>query len=461
MQAKTILIVDDEKSIRSALRMILEYEGYQVEEVENGYAAIEVVKKYFVDAILLDIKMPGIDGIETLDALKKINQTIPIIILTGHGSIETAVEATKKGAFDFLTKPADREKILITLRNAFLQEDLLRENVAMKQRIETDDIIIGKSKAIQDVLSIVDRVGPTDVRVLITGENGTGKELIAKAIHKKSLRCDKQMIEVNCAAIPTELIESELFGHEKGSFTGATAQRIGKFEQAHLGIIFLDEVGDMSAQTQAKVLRVLEEGTFERVGGTKQIEVDVRVIAATNKDLKEEIKQGKFREDLYHRLNVIPVHVPPLRDRRDDISLLINHFIADVSKRNKLHQRSFTSEAMEKLRSMNWPGNVRELRNAVERLLIMAMGNEITAKDVAIHIRSTTNDFNELLSLDASFQEFKDQAEKLFIQKQLERFGWNVSRTAEELGIQRSHVYTKMRKYGLIREGDEDVKSEE
>lgn len=461
MPAKTILIVDDEKSIRSALRMILEYEGYQAEEVENGYAAIEVVKKNFVDAILLDIKMPGIDGIETLDALKKINRTIPIIILTGHGSIETAVEATKKGAFDFLTKPADREKILITLRNAFLQEDLLRENVAMKQRIETEDIIIGKSKAIQEVLSIVDRVGPTDVRVLITGENGTGKELIAKAIHKKSPRSDKQMIEVNCAAIPTELIESELFGHEKGSFTGATAQRIGKFEQAHLGTIFLDEVGDMSAQTQAKVLRVLEEGTFERVGGTKQIEVNVRVIAATNKDLKEEIKQGKFREDLYHRLNVIPVHVPPLRDRRDDVSLLIIHFVADVSKRNKLHQRSFTSEAIDKLRSMNWPGNVRELRNVVERLLILAAGPEVTLKDVNTLINPSSDIFSNLLSLDSSYQEFKDQAEKIFIQKQLERFAWNVSRTADELGIQRSHLYTKMRKYGLMREGVEETKSDQ
>lgn len=459
MLQKTILVVDDEKSIRDALRMILEYEGYGIEEADSGLSAIQQVKTRNIGAIVLDIKMQGMDGIETLEAIKKINPSIPIILLTGHGTIETAVEATKKGAFDFLSKPPDRDKILITLRNAFKQEYLLRENAEMKMQIESDDQIIGASDGIRGVIEIINRVAPTDARVLITGENGTGKELVAKAIHRYSARSDKPFIEVNCAAIPTELIESELFGHEKGAFTGATTQRIGKFELAHHGTIFLDEIGDMSSHTQAKVLRVLEEGTFERVGGSKQITVDVRVISATNKNLPEEIGQGHFREDLLHRLNVIPIHIPALRDRRDDIPVLINHFIAVVCERNKLLRKSFTQEAIDRLRSMNWRGNVRELRNAVERLLIMAPGHEITKKDVETSMMGSANAFNELISMDASFQEFKDQTEKLFIQKQLERYNWNISRTAEELDIQRSHLYTKMKKYGLMREGQTEESS--
>ena len=451
---KTILVVDDEKSIRDALRMILEYEGFNVEEAESGRASLMIVKNRDIDAVILDVKMQGMDGIETLESLKKIRASLPVILLTGHGTIETAVDATKKGAFDFLSKPPDRDKILITLRNAFKQDALFRENEEMRKQIEAEDTIIGSSDVMAHVRETIERVAPTDARVLITGENGTGKELVAKAIHRFSRRVERPFIEVNCAAIPSELIESELFGHEKGSFTGATVQRIGKFELAHEGTIFLDEVGDMSAQTQAKVLRVLEEGTFERVGGSKQIAVDVRVISATNKNIPEEIKQGRFREDLYHRLNVIPIQVPPLRDRRDDIPFLANHFLNVLSKKNKLPVRAFTDDAIDELRSMNWSGNVRELRNVVERLLIMSREREIRKKDIEQYATGKQDAFGELLSLDATFQDFKDQAEKIFIQRQLERFHWNISRTAEELEIQRSHLYTKMKKYGLMREGE-------
>ncbi len=454
MSEPKILVVDDEASIRSALRMILEYEGYRVEEAENGAAALDAVRRAFYDGVLLDVKMPGMDGMETLEALRAVEPTLPVVMLTGHGTLETAVEATKRGAFDFLAKPPDRDKILITLRNALAQDALRRENTEMRKQIEAGDRIIGTSRAIETVREIIERVAPTDARVLITGENGTGKELVAKAIHRRSPRAGSPMVEVNCAAIPTELIESELFGHEKGSFTGATAQRVGKFEQAHLGTIFLDEVGDMSAQTQAKVLRVLEENAFERVGGSRRIATDVRVLAATNKNLPELIREGLFRQDLYHRLNVIPVAVPPLRERREDIPLLVEHFAAQIRERDKLPVKGFTPDAVEALRGMNWPGNVRELRNAVERLMIIVTGGMVTAADVARHLATSSGGFDRLLSLDASFQEFKDQAERLFIEKQLERFRWNVSRTAEELQIQRSHLYTKMKKYGLTREGE-------
>jgi two-component system, NtrC family, nitrogen regulation response regulator NtrX len=457
MNTQRILIVDDEQSIRDILRMTLEYEGYNVDEAESGRRAAETLRAAAYDAVILDVKMAGMDGIETLVRLKAIDPDVPVIMLTGHGTIETAVEATRKGAFDFLSKPPDREKILITLRNAFAQKKLFAENARLRRQIEDEEVIIGTAKGITELIATIDRIAPTEAFVLITGENGTGKELVAKAVHVKSLRRDRPLVEVNCAAIPTELIESELFGHEKGSFTGATAQRIGKFEQAHTGTLFLDEVGDMSLQAQAKVLRVLEEGTFERVGGAKLIRVDVRVIAATNKNLPQEIGEGKFREDLFHRLNVIPLQVPPLRDRREDIPLLIDHFLAMVCAKNKLPPRVMDRDAHRALQEMSWRGNVRELRNAIERLAIMVPGT-ITRDDVARFVGGAPNGFEAMLSLDSNFSDFKDRAEAMFIKRQLDRFQWNVSRTAEELQMQRSHLYNKMKKYGLAKDGEREEK---
>lgn len=450
MNEHRILIVDDEQSIREMLRMTLEYEGFDIDEAESGLNALTAMRQELPDAVILDVKMSGLDGIETLEHMREEFPEVPVILLTGHGSIETAVEATKKGAFDFLSKPPDREKILITLRNAIRQTALLRENRRMRKEILGPDDMVGSSSAIRELRETIMRIAPTEAYVLITGENGTGKELAARAVHRNSNRADREMVEVNCAAIPHELIESELFGHEKGSFTGAAAQRIGKFEQADGATLFLDEIGDMSLSAQAKALRVLEEGTFERVGGNGRIEVDVRVIAATNKDLQQEIREGRFREDLFHRLNVLPVHVPPLRERRDDIPALIAHFLDETCRKNKLPLRSIEDAAMDKLREMHWPGNVRELRNAVERLAIM-VSETITAGDVTRYVYGAAGEAQEELPMDVSFQDFKDITEEMFIRRQLERFDWNVSRTADELDIQRSHLYKKINKYGLER----------
>ncbi|MFZ1731926.1 MAG: sigma-54 dependent transcriptional regulator [Bacteroidota bacterium] len=452
MDKHRILIVDDEQSIREMLRMTLEYEGFSVDEAESGLKGLKRMSESRPDAVVLDVKMSGLDGIETLERMKAEYPEVPVILLTGHGSIETAVEATKKGAFDFLSKPPDREKILITLRNAIRQSALLRENLLMREEIHGPDEMIGSSPLIQSLREAIMRVAPTEAYVLVTGENGTGKELVARALHRNSGRAGKEMVEVNCAAIPHELIESELFGHEKGSFTGAAALRIGKFEQADKGTLFLDEIGDMSSSAQAKVLRVLEEGTFERVGGNGRIAVDVRVIAATNKDLALEIREGRFREDLFHRLNVIPIYVPPLRERRDDIPALINSFLSETCRKNKLPPRVINPAAIQRLQEMRWPGNVRELRNAVERLAIM-VSETITQSDVSRYVLGVSDAGAGELPMDVSFQEFKDVTEEMFLRRQLERYDWNVTRTADELGIQRSHMYKKINKYGLERKG--------
>jgi DNA-binding NtrC family response regulator len=449
-QKHKILLVDDERSIRDMLRMTLEYEGYAVADVESGTMAIKQIDEIRPDAVILDVKMSGLDGMETLERLKSTHAHIPVILLTGHGTIETAVEATKKGAFDFLTKPPDREKILITLRNALRQTSLLQENIRMREEIEGPDEMVGSTPSMKALRDTIARVAPTEAYVLITGENGTGKELVARALHRQSTRSDREMVEVNCAAIPQELIESELFGHEKGAFTGATGQRIGKFEQADGGTLLLDEIGDMSLSAQAKVLRVLEEGAFERVGGSRRVSVDVRVIAATNKELAHEIKEGRFREDLFHRLNVIPVHVPPLRERRDDIPALIRFFLSETCRKNKLPPRGIDEAAVAKLQDMAWSGNVRELRNVVERLAIM-VAETISADDIARYVVGSPGAMDETLSMELTFQEFKDRTEEMFLRRQLERFDWNVSRTADELGIQRSHLYKKINKYGLER----------
>jgi DNA-binding NtrC family response regulator len=442
----TILVVDDEASIRDSIRMILEYAKYGVLFAESGPKGLAILREQPVDAVLLDIKMPGKDGIEVLREIKDTRPEIPVVMVSGHGTVETAVEATKLGAFDFLPKPLDRDKLLITVRNALEHGKLAGE----VRRLRDRETILGQSGKIKEILHLIERVAPTDARVLITGESGTGKELVAKAVHRKSKRSGASFVEVNCAAIPGELIESELFGHEKGSFTGATAQRIGKFEQADGGTIFLDEVGDMSIPAQAKVLRVIEEGKVERVGGNKTIPVDVRVVAATNKNLPEEIKKGTFREDLYHRLNVIPIHVPPLRERREDIPVLVEAFMKDICERNGMAVRKIAAQAMEALVHQEWSGNIRELRNIVERLVIMSPGTVIETAELQT-LAARTSTIDELVQTSQTFQEYKERAEAMFLRHQLEQHGWNVSKTAEAVEMERSHLYTKIKKYGLER----------
>jgi DNA-binding NtrC family response regulator len=451
---KTILVVDDDVAIRESLRKSLEYNKYRVVTAENGPAALSRMLESQSDLVLLDIKMPGMDGLTVLQKIREQRPDAAVIMISAHGSIETAVEATKLGALDFLQKPLDQDELLFRVKKALENRHLEVEYRRMKETVEGKDAILGTSIRIKEVLAVVQQVAPTDARVLITGENGVGKELVAKAIHRLSKRADKPMVEVNCAAIPNELIESELFGHERGAFTGATSQRIGKFEAADGGTIFLDEVGDMTANSQAKVLRALEEGKIERVGGTKPIEVDVRVVAATNKNLQELIKQGRFREDLYHRLNVIPIFVPPLRERREDIPILVRAFAEDICVRNGMGKKTFTEEAIARLRSMDWGGNVRELRNIVERLVIMTPQNDIGTEQIERIGGTSTSVNDDLLSIAGTFQEFKDRAEAAYILKRLTEFGWNISRTAEALDIQRSHLYNKMKKFGLMRGQD-------
>jgi len=365
-----ILIVDDESVIRRSLREILEYEKYEIEEAETAQKALELIKESDFNVIISDIKMPNMNGIEFLEALKNVKD-IPVIMITGHGDIETAVETIKKGAFDFIQKPLDLNRLLIAVRNAFERTDLVVETKKLKKKVDKRYEIVGESQAIQDIKDMIERVAPTNTRVLITGENGTGKELVAHWLHQKSNRCGNPFIEVNCAAIPSELIESELFGHEKGSFTSAIKQRKGNFELADKGTLFLDEIGDMNLSAQAKMLRSLQENKITRVGGEKEIPVDVRIIAATNKNLAKEIENKTFREDLYHRLSVIIIHVPPLRERIDDIPILAQHFMEQICEIENMPKYEFTKDALEELKKMPWNGNVRELRNVIERLMIL------------------------------------------------------------------------------------------
>lgn len=380
MANNKILVIDDEAVIRRTLKEILEFEKYSVDVVENGVKGLELVKKTHYDLILCDVKMPGIDGIEFLTESMTITDS-PIVMISGHGNIETVVEAIKLGAYDYIAKPLDLNRLLITVRNAIDKKSLVAETKILKQKVSSKNVIIGESKEIKEVFSIIDKVSDTDAKVLITGENGTGKELVARQIYEKSSRNKKPFIEVNCAAIPSELIESQLFGHEKGAFTSAVKMRKGDFELAHEGTLFLDEIGDMSLSAQAKVLRALQENKITRVGGGKEINVDVRVIAATNKNLKEEIEKGNFREDLFHRISVIIIKVPPLRDRKDDIPLLVDYFLEDLSKKMGKKPISFSKKAIEKLQEIPWRGNVRELRNVVERLSILCDG-EVTPAEI-------------------------------------------------------------------------------
>ncbi|MDN5201390.1 sigma-54 dependent transcriptional regulator [Fulvivirgaceae bacterium BMA10] len=376
-----ILIVDDEKSIRGTLKEILEYEKYQVEEAKDGEEGLNLISKNDYDVVLCDIKMPKMDGIEVLEKAFEMGRNTQFIMISAHGNIETAVEATKKGAFDFIQKPPDLNRLLLTIRNALDKSNLVTETKVLRKKISKTFDIIGESEAIKQVKETIEKVAPTDARVLITGANGSGKELVARWLHEKSARSKSPLIEVNCAAIPSELIESELFGHEKGAFTSAMKQRSGKFEQANGGTIFLDEIGDMSLSAQAKVLRALQENKISRVGGDKSIKVNVRVVAATNKDLKKAIEENKFREDLYHRLSVILIHVPPLKDRKDDIPLLVDHFLETIAAEYGTRKKAINQKAIEYLQKSDWSGNIRELRNVVERLIIMG-NDEITAEDV-------------------------------------------------------------------------------
>jgi len=384
-----ILIIDDERAIRRSIREILEYEKYEVVEAEDGMKGLEEAAKNDFDLIFCDIKMQKMDGIEVLEQLMQRQTDTPVIMISGHGNIETAVDCLKMGAYDYLAKPIDLNRLLVSVRNALDRKSLVKETKVLKKKIQqknTGTEIVGTSKAIQDIKSLIERVAPTDARVLITGSNGTGKELVARSLHEKSRRAEMPLLEVNCAAIPGELIESELFGHEKGSFTSAIKQRKGKFEQAHGGTLFLDEIGDMSLSAQAKVLRALQENKISRVGGDGDISVDVRIIAATNKDLAAEIAKGNFREDLYHRLNVIPIHVPALNDRKEDIPLLANHFLNLITEEQNLPRIGFTPDGLSALQELDWPGNIRELRNVVERLLILC-NDKISAEDVETYAK--------------------------------------------------------------------------
>lgn len=449
----TILIADDEKSIRKTLREILEYEGYKIEEAEDGAKAFTMLSEGDYDCALLDIKMPKMDGMEVLDKLQSTDCDTPIIMISGHGSVENAVEAVKKGAYDFIQKPPDLNRLLITVRNALEKANLVTETKVLKRKVGKTREIIGESPAIQKIKDTIERVAPTEARVLITGDNGTGKELVARWIHEKSNRRNGPLIEVNCAAIPSELIESELFGHEKGAFTSALKQRIGKFEQAHGGTLFLDEIGDMSLSAQAKVLRALQESRITRVGGDKDIMVDVRVVAATNKDLLAEANENRFRIDLYHRLSVILIHVPSLNERGDDIPLLAEKFMKEICEDYGVPKKLITPKALEELKTMNWEGNIRELRNVMERLVILSE-NKITESEVRNFVTNTQakDTPTDLFEQFDKFQDFKEHIEKLFIEHKLKKFGWNVSKTAEVLDIQRSHLYNKIEKYDLRRQ---------
>src|SRR5215210_3800235 len=447
-----VLVIDDETGIREAIRMTLEYEGYKIDEARSGQEGLDKAAKVPYDAILLDIKMPVLDGIEVLDNLKQQKVRSPVVMVSGHGDVHTAVECTKRGAFDFLEKPLNRDKLLLTVRNAVRLRQVEEENTELKSKAEKEYQLVGSSAGMQELKAQVERAAPTKATVLITGESGTGKELVAREIHRRSARSNRPFIQVNCAAIPNELIESELFGHKKGSFTGAVRDQIGKFVAADGGTIFLDEIGDMSLGAQAKVLRVLQEGEVEPVGSATVVKVDVRVIAATNKNLEEEIRNGRFREDLYYRLNVIPIRTPPLRERRDDIPVLAEHFAKLFSEEHNYHPKKFTTAAQKAMQDAPWRGNVRELRNMIERLVIMVPAEKIDVTDLPAEFFRTSTDIISTAMRLATLQEFKDEAEKAFIIAKLREHGWNVSKTAEAIDTPRSNLYKKIEQYNIKRE---------
>jgi two-component system nitrogen regulation response regulator NtrX len=452
--SRRILVIDDEQGIRAALGQLLEFEGYEVHTLANAADGIAEYQKWHPHLVFLDVKMAGMDGMEALRKLRELDPAATVVMISGHATIRTAVEATQAGAYEILEKPLDTDRILVMLRNALSHLDLQEENARLKQSIDAPFEIVGKTPVMRALMEKIEKVATTPARVLITGDNGTGKELVARALHRMSPRATKPFVEVNCAAIPGELIESELFGHMKGSFTGAISDRAGKFEQANKGTLFLDEIGDMSLAAQAKVLRVLQDNVITRIGGAKPISVDVRVIAATNKTLENEIAAGKFREDLYYRLNVVPIHVPPIRERREDIPMLAQYFAATLSAREGIPPRTFTQDALERLSSLDWPGNVRELRNTVERLLILAPDSQISARDIDRLAGQRALDDAGLATLTQcrTFEEFKDAAERAFLLNKLREFDWNVSETARAVEMPRSNLYKKIERYSLSRE---------
>ena len=448
-----ILVVDDEQGIREALRQLLEYEGYTVMVANSGPEALDAHAEFKPHLVMLDVKMAGMDGLAVLARLRELDPHALVVMISGHGTIATAVEATQLGAHDFLEKPLDTHRVLLTLKNALQHVVLAREVRALKAVVEQRHEIVGSSAAIRQVIERIEKVAPTPARLLITGENGTGKELVARAVHRLSPRASHAFVEVNCAAIPSELIESELFGHVKGSFTGAFADRVGKFELADGGTLFLDEVGDMSPAAQSKVLRVLQEGVITPIGTARTVKVDVRVIAATNKKLEDEIAAGRFREDLLYRLNVVPIDVPPLRARREDVPQLVEHFVAQLAVQQGLGPRTFSTAAVERLRRHQWPGNVRELRNTVERLMILANGDVVDEADVTRMVGPAAEDagLGDALLEAASFEEFKQNAERAFLLAKLKEHDWNVSETARRLDMPRSNLYKKIERYRLTR----------
>jgi two-component system, NtrC family, nitrogen regulation response regulator NtrX len=463
-----ILVIDDDAEIRKSFKMTLEYAGYDVVLAATGEEGVKLVENDAPDLVFCDIKMPGMDGLEVLQKLRHLVEVTPIVIITGNADIQNAVEATRLGAFDFIEKPVSSERILVSVRNAVDTRRLKTENKSYRRDAEKKYQIIGDSPTLAAVRNSIQKAAPTNATVLIWGESGVGKELVARAIHRESLRRDGSFVQVNCAAIPDELIESELFGHEKGSFTGATDRQIGKFEQADKGTIFLDEVGDMSLKTQAKVLRVLQEQELERLGSNRIIKVDVRVIAATNKNLEEEIDRNTFREDLFYRLNVVPIHVPALRERRDDIPALVRHFADLFARDNNFHRKTFTVAAMEKLKQQHWRGNIRELRNFTERLVIMTTGESIDAKDIPeggvirgdLLIPTVSAGETSVVPSEQSWlqsptlQEFKSGSERAYLVAKLRENGWNISKTAEVIDTPRSNLYKKLEQYQISQEKD-------
>ncbi|HEY6928323.1 MAG TPA: sigma-54 dependent transcriptional regulator [Thermoanaerobaculia bacterium] len=452
--AQRVLIVDDDAGIRDALRMILEYEGYEVAVAADGKAGLAEIETGAPDAVLLDIKMPGMDGFEVLDRIAAREGAPPVLMISGHGDIATAVEATRRGAVDFLEKPPQRERILVSVRNALSRNTLAAENERLRKRLDEESVLVGGSPAMARLREEVARAAPTSATVLILGESGTGKELVAREIHKGSRVASGPFVQVNCAAIPEELIESELFGHEKGSFTGAVRKQTGKFVEADGGTIFLDEVGDMSARAQAKVLRVLEAGEVEPVGAARVRKVNVRVIAATNRDLTESIRAGRFREDLYFRLNVVPVRTPPLRERSEDIPDLVEHFTRLFSERDHRKPRRFAGSALGVLKARSWPGNVRELKNLVERALIMSDADPVEARELPPEARVSPTEISERGMTLATLSQFKEFAEREFLVAKLRENGWNISRTAEVIQTPRSNLYKKIEHHKISREGD-------
>lgn len=459
--AARILIIDDEEPIRFSLRGILEDEGHEVLEASSAEAGLAAADSFTPDLVFLDIWLPGMDGLAALEALHAAHPDLPVVMISGHGNIETAVTAIRRGAYDFIEKPLSLDKVLIIAKRALETEALRRENQVLRTALPPCDEMVGQSRAMVEFRELLGRVAPTDVWVLLTGENGTGKELAARALHAGSRRAAGPLIAVNCAAIPEELIESELFGHEKGAFTSAESSRIGRFEMAHKGTLFLDEIGDMSLKTQAKILRILQEQRFERVGGTRTVKVDVRVIAATNKNLEEAISAGAFREDLYYRLRVLPLHLPPLREREGDVRLLLARFNADLSRAHGCLPPRFSEAALTRLEGYAWPGNVRELRNFAERTVILHAGRDVRPEDLPPEIRNAAGTSEALCNRDASasglnpqerdadFKKARALFEARYLSEKLHECGGNITRLAETVGLERSYLHRKLKSYGI------------